>query len=66
MIAELSEIGMTLAPPALVGIFTFLWRVNAKLSALDQRVKANSDRISRNAGQLAKHFDKAFTIRKNI
>tara|TARA_R100000315_G_C5228148_1_gene139167 strand:- start:1061 stop:1264 length:204 start_codon:yes stop_codon:yes gene_type:complete len=55
-----------LAGPVILGVFGFLWRVNSKLSGLEQKIKAHEDRIAANRRQLNQHFDKAFTIRKNI
>ncbi len=62
---QLIELGMGIAGPALLGVFAFLWKVNAKLTAMDHRIQAHEHRISANSRKLAQHFEKAFTIRKN-
>lgn len=63
---QLLEMMMGLAVPALLGIFGFLWRVNSKLTAMEQMLKGHDYRITNNTKKLAQHFDKAFTIRKTI
>ncbi len=55
-----------LAGPVFLGVFGFLWRVNSKMSAIERELKALEHRTNSNSAQLAKHFDKAFTIRKTI
>jgi hypothetical protein len=66
MEAHLVSIGLSIAGPAILGIFGFLWRVNTKLTAIEHRIEAHENRISANANKLTKHFEKAFTIRKDV
>lgn len=63
---HLTTIAISIAGPAVLGVFGFLWRVNSKISTLERDIKAHDLRIRNNASQLSKHFDKAFTIRKSI
>ena len=55
-----------IAGPAWLGIFGFLWKVNSKITKLERDIEAHDLRIRSNSQQLSKHFDKAFTIRKNV
>lgn len=57
---------MGIAGPCVLAIFGFLWRVNTKLTAIEQRIVAHEHRIQNNTRKLNQHFDKAFTIRKSI
>ena len=66
MIGHLTEIAVSLATPFIIGVFAFLWRVNTKLTALEQRVEAHDKRIHSNSHKLTQHFEKAFTIRKGV
>ena len=63
---HLTSIVVGIAGPAILGIFAFLWKVNSRLSTIERDLKAHEHRIKTNANTLSKHFDKAFTIRKNI
>jgi hypothetical protein len=65
-VEQIIEFGMGLAGPVLLGIFGFLWRVNSKLSMIEQRLNAHDERIGSNARKLQSHFEKAFTIRKDV
>ena len=65
MIEHLSEVAMSLAAPFIIGVFTFLWRMNTKMSAMEARLDAHERRICANATKLQSHFEKAFTIRKD-
>ena len=66
MEAHLTAIAISVAGPAILGIFGFLWRVNSKLTALVKSVEAQERRITSNSSQLQSHFNKAFTIRKDV
>lgn len=66
MEAHLTAIAISVAGPAILGIFGFLWRVNSKLTALEKSVEAHERRITSNSSQLQSHFNKAFTIRKDV
>jgi len=63
---HLISIGVGIAGPAMLGIFAFAWRVNSRLSAIERDLKNHEQRIKAAQGQLNKHFDRAYTIRKNI
>lgn len=63
---HLITIGLSIAGPTILGIFGFLWRVNTKITALEHQISAHDRRIASNAHKLQSHFDKAFTIRKNV
>jgi hypothetical protein len=39
--------------------------MNAKMTAVEQRLEAHEHRIGNNSRKLHQHFEKAFTIRKN-
>jgi|TARA_R100000234_G_scaffold88562_1_gene56941 hypothetical protein len=63
---HITTVIISIAGPAILGVFGFLWRVNSKISILERDIKAHDLRIRNNSSQLSKHFDKAFTIRKNV
>ena len=66
MDGHIETILIGIAGPALLGIFGFLWKVNSKLSSIEQQQDALDRRVSANSSKLQSHFEKAFTIRKNI
>lgn len=59
-------IALSIAGPAVLGVFGFLWRVSARLTAAEKHIEALERRVTGNSSQLQSHFDKAFTIRKNV
>ena len=61
-----TAIAISIAGPALLGVFGFLWKTNSRLSTIERELKAHEHRINHNSSTLSKHFDKAFTIRKNV
>ena len=63
-VEQLVELGMGIAAPALLGVFAFLWKMNAKMTAMEQRLEAHEHRILSNSNKLNQHFEKAFTIRR--
>ncbi len=63
---HLTTVAVGLAVPTILGIFGFLWKVNAKLSHMERDLKAHDQRITNNTRTLRSHFEKAFTIRKNV
>ena len=65
MIEHLSEVAMSLTAPFIIGVFTFLWRMNTKMSTFEARLEAHDRRIVSNANKLHTHFEKSFTIRKD-
>ncbi len=60
------SIGLSIAGPAILGVFGFLWKVSSRLTAAEKHIEALESRVSRNSKQLHSHFEKAFTIRKSI
>ena len=66
MEGHLVSIGLSIAGPALLGIFGFLWKVSSRLTAAEKHIEAMDRRITKNSVQLQSHFEKAFTIRKTI
>ena len=63
---HLTTIAVGLAVPTILGIFGFLWKVNSKISQMERDLKAHDQRIRSNTQTLRSHFEKAFTIRKNV
>ena len=63
---HLAAIGLSIASPAILGIFGFLWKVSARLTAAEKHIEALERRVTNNTSRLQSHFDKAFTIRKTI
>jgi len=63
---HLVTIGLSIAGPAILGIFAFLWKVNTRLATLERDIKSHDQRIRSAQSQLNSHFNKAFTIRKNV
>lgn len=63
---HLTTIAVGLSIPTIIGIFGFLWKVNAKISNIERDLKAHDRRISNNTKTLRAHFEKAFTIRKSM
>ena len=66
MEGHLVSIALSIAGPALLGVFGYLWRVNSRLTAAEKHIEALETRVSNHGRQLQQHFDKAFTIRKTI
>ena len=66
MEGHFTAIAISIAGPAILGVFGFLWRVNSKMSSMERTLEAHERRITNNTTQLQSHFDKAFTIRKTI
>jgi hypothetical protein len=65
MIENLETVLVGMAGPVILGVFGFLWKVNSKLSSIEQRQDALDRRVTTNSTKLQSHFEKAFTIRKN-
>jgi hypothetical protein len=63
---HLTSIIVGITGPAVLGIFAFLWKVNSRIATIERDIKAHDHRIKSNSAQLTKHFEKAFTIRKNV
>ena len=63
---HLTSIAVGIAGPAILGIFAFLWKVNARIATLERDIKAHDQMIRAAQQQLNSHFNKAFTIRKTI
>tara|TARA_R100000808_G_C2152621_1_gene162173 strand:+ start:2354 stop:2563 length:210 start_codon:yes stop_codon:yes gene_type:complete len=63
---HLTTIAVGLVIPTILGMFGFLWKVNARISRIERDLKAHDNRIGQNTRTLQSHFEKAFTIRKSI
>ena len=63
---HLVTIGLSIPGPTILGIFAFLWKVNTRIATLERDIKAHDHRIKSAQSQLNSHFNKAFTIRKNV
>ena len=59
-------IALSLAGPILLGIFGFLWKLSHKVTELDHQIQATQRNVQANRKQLDKHFEKSFTIRKQV
>ena len=59
-------IALSLAGPVLLGIFGFLWKLSHKVTELDHKIQATQRGVQANRSQLDKHFEKSFTIRKQV
>ena len=62
---HLLTIAISIAGPTILGTFGFLWRTHAKLTALEKTIEAHDRRLNTLNHNLTKHFDRAYTIRKN-
>ena len=63
---HLATIALSIAGPAILAIFAFLWKQSHKVTELDNRINALRREVQANRTQLDKHFDKTFTIRRNV
>ena len=59
-------IGISIAGPALLGIFGLIWRLSAKVSLHEKMIEAHDRRIRDNLSRLQKLDDKQYSIVKNI
>ena len=63
---HLTTILISIAGPAILGIFGFLWRVSNKLSFHEKQLEAHERRIMGLTAELSKLNDKAYSIVKNL
>tara|TARA_R100001443_G_scaffold3553_1_gene11139 strand:- start:361 stop:567 length:207 start_codon:yes stop_codon:yes gene_type:complete len=59
-------IAISIAGPALLGIFGLIWRLSAKVSLHEKMIEAHDRRIRDNLSRLQKLDDKQYSIVKNI
>ena len=57
---------VSIAGPALLGVFGLVWKMSAKISLHEKQIEAHERRIRENAIQLQKLDDKQYSIVKNI
>ena len=63
---HLTTIALSIAGPVILGIFGFLWKLSHKVTELEHRITGLTRQVQSNRAQLDKHFDKTFTIRKEV
>tara|TARA_R100001463_G_scaffold27709_5_gene64101 strand:- start:1356 stop:1562 length:207 start_codon:yes stop_codon:yes gene_type:complete len=59
-------VAISIAGPALLGIFGLIWRLSAKVSLHEKMIEAHDRRIRDNLSRLQKLDDKQYSIVKNI
>ena len=59
-------IGISIAGPALLGIFGLVWRLTSKISLHEKQIEAHDRRIRDLSARLQKLDDKQYSIVKNI
>jgi len=59
-------IGISIAGPALLGIFGLVWRLTSKISLHEKQIEAHDRRIRDISVRLQKLDDKQYSIVKNI
>jgi len=59
-------IGISIAGPALLGIFGLVWRLTSKISLHEKQIEAHDRRIRDISIRLQKLDDKQYSIVKNI
>tara|TARA_R100000908_G_C3727969_1_gene128311 strand:- start:260 stop:463 length:204 start_codon:yes stop_codon:yes gene_type:complete len=59
-------IGISIAGPALLGIFGLVWRLTSKISLHEKQIEAHDRRIREMSVRLQKLDDKQYSIVKNI
>jgi hypothetical protein len=59
-------IAISIAGPALLGIFGLIWRLTSKVSLHEKQIEAHDRRIRDCASRLQKLDDKQYSIVKNI
>ena len=59
-------IAISIAGPALLGVFGPVWRLTSKVSLHEKQIEANDRRIREISARLQKLDDKQYSIVKNI
>lgn len=59
-------VAISIAGPALLGIFGLIWRLSAKVSLHEKMIEAHDRRLRDNLNRLQKLDDKQYSIVKNI
>lgn len=62
----LVTIAISIAGPALLGIFGLVWRLTSKVGLHEKQIEAHEKRISSIVHKLEKVEDKAYSIVKNL
>jgi hypothetical protein len=63
---HLITIAISIAGPALLGIFGLVWRLTSKVSLHEKQIEAHDRRICEISARLQKLDDKQYSIVKNI
>ena len=63
---HLITIAISIAGPALLGIFGLVWRLTSKVSLHEKQLEAHDRRIREISARLQKLDDKQYSIVKNI
>jgi hypothetical protein len=63
---HLITIAISIAGPALLGIFGLVWRLTSKVSLHEKQIEAHDRRIREISARLQKLDDKQYSIVKNI
>ncbi len=59
-------IAISIAGPALLGVFGLVWRLTSKVSLHEKQIEAHDRRIREISARLQKLDDKQYSIVKNI
>ena len=62
----LITVAVSIAGPALLGVFGLVWKMSSKISLHEKQIEAHERRIRDNAIKLQKLDDKQYSIVKNI
>ena len=62
----LITIAISIAGPALLGVFGLVWKMSSKISLHEKIIEAHDRRIRDNCSRLQKLDDKQYSIVKNI
>ena len=62
----LITIAISIAGPALLGVFGLIWKVSAKVSLHEKMIEAHDRRIRDNMRKLQKLDDKQYSIVRNF
>jgi|TARA_Y100001938_G_C8065206_1_gene419766 hypothetical protein len=62
----LITIAISIAGPALLGVFGLIWKISAKVSLHEKMIEAHDRRIRDNMSKLQKLDDKQYSIVRNF
>ena len=63
---HLITIAISIAGPALLGVFGLIWRLTSKVSLHEKQIEAHDRRIREISARIQKLDDKQYSIVKNI